>query len=86
MNHRDKYGNTPLYETRGQGIGKSVVDLLEAGADPLLKNKGGFNFVDWVEGQANLLPLYKVPDPWFRKAYQMLAERGLVKPPPEEVD
>ena len=48
---RDQYGSTPLHEAAGHGSAKGIKALLDAGADPKLKD--GLNKEPWLYAQFN---------------------------------
>ncbi|HUE71070.1 MAG TPA: ankyrin repeat domain-containing protein [Pirellulaceae bacterium] len=79
VNHRNANGVGPLRAAAGAGNYECVVELLEAGADPLVGDKHGYTLVNWFNGRDENL----VPDedqiPWFNRAAEMLIERGLLE-------
>ena len=58
---RDQYGSTPLHEAAGNGSAKGIQALLDAGANP--KVKDGLNKEPWLYAQFNKRLKY-VEDYW----------------------
>ena len=58
---RDQYGSTPLHEAAGHGSAEGIKALLDAGADP--KVKDGLNKEPWLYAQFNKRLKY-VEDYW----------------------
>ena len=58
---RDQYGSTPLHEAAGYGSAEGIRALLDAGADP--KVKDGLNKEPWLYAQFNKRLKY-VEDYW----------------------
>ena len=58
---RDQYGSTPLHEAAGHGSAEGIQALLDAGADP--KVKDGLNKEPWLYAQFNKRLKY-VEDYW----------------------
>jgi len=58
---RDQYGSTPLHEAAGHGSAEGIQALLDAGADP--KVKDGLNKELWLYAQFNKR-LKHVEDYW----------------------
>ena len=58
---RDQYGSTPLHEAAGNGSAEGIKVLLDAGADP--KVKDGLNKEPWLYAQFNKRLKY-VEDYW----------------------
>ena len=61
VRERDQYGSTPLHEAAGHCSAEGIQSLLDAGADP--KVKDGLNKEPWLCAQFNKRPKY-VEDYW----------------------
>jgi ankyrin repeat protein len=85
VNRRNGYGEILLREALLAGTCEMVVDLLEAGADPQLKDNHGHDFVEWMQDYDERFVHQEENKPWFRKIRAILIERGLLEPTPEEL-
>ena len=74
VNHQDYYGNTPLFHNaKGQLEGVGFKELVEAGADPGIKNKKGETALMWANKHnnsafINLLNQYQTDAPAWHNA------------------
>ena len=49
MNHQDSFGSTPLMIAGGNNDYEMVLLLLDLGADPLIKDSSGYDFVKFLD-------------------------------------
>jgi uncharacterized protein len=83
INHQNGYLHTPLREAAGTGVYETVVLLLEAGADPNLADRHGYSLVNWFKGRDESMVPDKAQIPWFRKAREILVNRGVIELEPK---
>ncbi|MGE4103695.1 MAG: ankyrin repeat domain-containing protein [Pirellulales bacterium] len=78
VDHLNDEGETPLRSAAASGNYEIVVKLLEAGADPALGDPSRLSLVDWFIGRDESMVVHDEQLPWFRKARDILSERGLL--------
>jgi ankyrin repeat protein len=85
LNHVDDHGQMLLRRALYSAPIEMLVDLLEAGADPLLKDGYGGNFVDLISKYNESMVRTEEKKQSFRRIRAILIERGLLKAAPEEL-